>query len=252
MKVKTDGTSERALLDHDRALLERWAERHNYRRENPLSVQERIQFYIDSAEARLQIAMRDLENEPDVETLVKQLKNESDKSAQRKTLRKIEKLANAPGDLRAMIREAKTAFELFQAGDIERALIAYDHMHGHRAKYNLPLQEKASQGQRGEGKIGKYGTVRKILTWLYQNSPENTDIFEKWRKTRKIIETGNGEKWSLVAYRIDETIDALRNVKPEDYEYFYADRRDEDAELDLIPVTVGSIKTALSRIRKDI
>ncbi len=55
--VETDGSS-KAADD-----VQKWAEQHNYRHENPLSVRERIQFYIDSAEARLRIAVRDLENE---------------------------------------------------------------------------------------------------------------------------------------------------------------------------------------------
>jgi hypothetical protein len=90
--------------------------------------------------------------------------------------------------------------------------------------------------------------VRKILTWLYLNSGENADIFERWRKTRKIIKTENGERWSLVACRIDETIDALGSVKPDDYEYFYVDRRNEEEEIFLIPVDVPKIKRTLKTI----
>ena len=207
---------------HDRALVKRWAERIN----NPPSVQDHIQFFIDSAQSRLQVARHEQDGKAEFE-------------------------------MRALIREAETALQHFEAGEINKAIIAYDHMHEHRAKYSLPLFESIAQQKRAQGKTGKFGPVRKILTWLDMNSPENTDIFERWRKTLEIIETGNGEKWSLESQRIMWTEDSGGSVKPEDYEYFYADRSGEDPEDDdvqivEIPVTVGNIKIALSRIRKEI
>jgi hypothetical protein len=153
--VETGGSS-KVADDHQKR-----AEQLNYRRENPLSVRERIQFYIDSAEARLQITLRDIENEPDVEALdkqisalIKNLKNTFKESSKqdirndiRQILRKIEKQANAPGDLRAMFRQANTALKLFEVGDIDRALIAYDHMHVHREKCNLPVNKSNEQSE---------------------------------------------------------------------------------------------------------
>ena len=157
---------------------------------------------------------------------------------------------NAQEDLRWLITFGQKALDYLKSKDVDGLLQAFDQMHKYREKCNLPFY---GQKERAKGKKEKYGPVRKILTWLDMNYPENSDIFEEWRKTRKIIATGNGEKWSLFAYRIDETIDTLGNVKPEDYEYFYADRSGEDPEddevqINEIPVTVGSIKTALSRI----
>jgi hypothetical protein len=49
--LETSGSS-----DHE--ILKEWADQHNYRRENPLSVQERIQFFIDSAQDRLRVALQ--------------------------------------------------------------------------------------------------------------------------------------------------------------------------------------------------
>lgn len=160
-----------------------------------------------------------------------------------------------------VIKHADRALQAAENGDLDHFAQEFERVIRHSIILQLPEFEEAIKTKlyknAGEGKKGHYGPVKKIIKWLYLNSTENTDIFEKWRKTRKIIETGNGEKWSLFAHRIDETIDALGNVKPEDYEYFYADRSGEDPEDDEaqiieIPVTVGSIKTALSRIRKDI
>jgi hypothetical protein len=107
--LETSGSS-----DHE--ILKEWADQHNYRRENPLSVQERIQFFIDSAQDRLRVALQ-----------------QKDKKAQ--------------GEMRAMIWEAETALQHFGAGEIDRALIAYDNMHERRAKYNLPLQKRIEQSK---------------------------------------------------------------------------------------------------------
>lgn len=140
-------------------------ERHKYRHENPLSVRERIEWYINLAETRLEIALRKLENEPDVETLynqqnalVKKLKNtfkESSKQEIRKEFhkikRKIKKLVDAQVNPRAMVREAKAALKLFEANDIERALRAYDSMHEYRSKADLPLRESVEQSNKAKG-----------------------------------------------------------------------------------------------------
>lgn len=230
--VKTGGTSE--FDDQIRKVFGRI----NYLLENPLPFSERTKFYIDHANLRLEI-VQDEQAQGDQPI------------SEWETSKREAKYAQAQGDLRALIREGNKALEFFTANDLDRALQAYDRMHEYRAKCNLPLYESAAQSKRAQGKTGKYGPVRKILTWLDMNYPENSDIFECWRKTREIIETGNGEKWSLESGRIMWTEDSGGSVKPEDYEYFYADRSDEGAQLNLIPVTVGNIRTTLSGIRED-
>jgi hypothetical protein len=182
---------------------------------------EYIQQFIDMAQARLPVAEREQNEELRVHLL-------------------------------EMIRYSKTAMKHFEQGKLGAGLVAIGWMHEHRAKCGLPYELSKAQGMRGEGKTGKYGPVRKILTWLYLEAPENADIFERWRKTRKAIDTGNGEKWLLFATRIDESFDALGTVKPADYEYFYADRSDEDTEIIHIPVSVEKIKRTLKTIKKEI
>jgi hypothetical protein len=167
--VESDDTSKDYA--HDRALLEDMFKRLN----NPQSVRERIQFYIDSAKARLQVAVRDSENEPDYEALFKQLLIESDKSAKRKILRKI-KIVNAPGDLQAMIREANTALKLFEVGDIDRALIAYDHMHAHREKCNLPVNKSNEQSEFAKSSRRPQLPTRAILCAFRAGYQSKSDV----------------------------------------------------------------------------
>jgi len=135
----------------------------SYRRKNPMSERERIEWYINLAETKLEIALRKLENEPEKilfkqqEALIKKRHNAFKKSSKReiekdfdRIERKIEKLLGAPGDLRAMIREAKAALKLFEANDIERALRAYDLMHEYRARADLPLRESIKQSKKAK------------------------------------------------------------------------------------------------------
>lgn len=214
------------------------------------SAEERINHYIERAEAALEAAQ---DKKRRLDLMIKDASEGALKALAKKQAKNNERRV----DLRLMITYGNLALQALDKRDFNRLINDFDLLTQYREKSNIPYFEKVAQSNRAKGKTGQYGPVRKIVECLYLNSLDNTDIFERWRKTRKIIETGNGEKWSLFAYRIDETIDALRNVKPEDYEYFYADRsgedpEDDDVQLVEIPVTVGSIKTALSRIRKDI
>ena len=170
--VKTGGTS-------DPDVWQEWADQVNYRRENPLPFSERTKFFIDLANRRLEI-VQDEQAQGDQPI------------SEWETSKREEKYAQAQGDLRALIREGNKALEFFTANDVDRALDAYDRMHEYRDKCNLPLYESAAQSKRAQGKTGKYGPVRKILTWLDMNYLEDSDIFEKWRKTRKI---GSSEKY---------------------------------------------------------
>jgi len=182
---------------------------------------EYIQQFIDMAQARLPVAEREQNEELRIHLL-------------------------------EMIRYSNAAMKHFEQGKIGAGLVAIGWVHEHRAKCGLPYELHKAHRKSGEGKAGKYGPVRKILTWLYLEAPENADIFERWRMAQNVIETGNGDKWLLDTTRIDESFDALGTVKPADYEYFYADRSDEDTGIIHIPVSVEKIKRTLKTIEKEI
>ncbi len=241
--VETDDINERALL-------KRIFEQASHRRENPLSVSENINWYIDLANHRL-------ENEPDVEILESQLKAldnqlsiEHDESVRREIVDKMNTLVDLPGNLRSLIREAKTALEHFDAGDIDRGLLAYDQMHQYRVKCNLPFQKEefihAQRVEDGGGKLGYRGPLYRMLECLKEEHglSEPDQLLRHWIKayTSKSIESKGGRKWWYKSVQIHYP-EGEDSEHPRNFEYHYAAKKGnwKKATIDNIKITFGRV-----------
>jgi len=151
---------------NERALLKRIFEQAIHRRENPLSVREQMQYFVNLADERLKVLERELSNE-----------QQKDKEREKRENLKVE--------ASIMRREALTALEYFEANDIDRAVIALGHMHEHRAKFGLLIIKSAMHREDGSkgGPISKRprGPFWKLLEAISDNiGTDNQQLVSDW------------------------------------------------------------------------
>lgn len=132
---------------------------------------EHIQKFIDMAEARLPVAER--END--------------------------EKLRS---ELLGMIRHAESAIECFGSGQIGAGLVAYDHMHEHRANCGLNFHKKEARREMG-GKGGKAGTRPRDAFWT---------LLEKVSEQIKNDDQVAVRKWWAQWANEDQALDSENHV----------------------------------------